>query len=148
MSNTDPAWELQKAMVAVIRTDTGGQPFTLKTILGGDPLVLDHVAEDQALPYVQYASGSMSDWDVTPTEADEGYGKEHRVQLSVWSDYEGKRQAGNAIRRLEELFRDWAPALTGHRLINIRMLFADVVRDPDGQAFQGVIQFRVITEEL
>lgn len=148
MSNTDPAWELQTAMVAVVRGDTGAQAFTLKTILGGNPLVLDHVAEDQPLPYVQFSTGSLTDWDVTPTETDEGYGKEHRVQFSVWSDYEGRKQPSLAIRRLEELFRDWSPALTGHRLVNIRMLFADVVRDPDGQAYQGVIQFRVVTEEL
>jgi hypothetical protein len=148
MSNTNPAWELQKAMVAVLRGDTGAEPFTLKSILGGNPTVLDHVPEDQAMPYLEFVDASMNDWDVTPTEEDEGYGKEHRIQWSVWSEYEGKRQAGNAIRRVEELFRDWAPALTGHRLINIRMLFSDVVRDPDGQAYQGVIQFRAVTEEL
>ncbi len=99
------------------------------------------------MPYIVHDEPDTSEWDVSPTETDAGYGHEHSLMFHVWSAYEGRKEVADIMRALEVLFRDWAPSLTGHRLVNIRFQLQTVLRDPDGQARHGVIQFRVVTEE-
>ena len=140
---SDPAFELQTAMRVAILADA-----PLKALMGDPVALYDHVPENAAMPYIQHDEPGTSEWDVTPTETDDGYGHEHTIMLHVWSSYEGKKEVGAILYRLEVLFRDWSATLTGHRLIHIRYQFSDRLRDPDGQAYHGVIQFRAVTEEI
>lgn len=142
---SDPAFELQKAMRAAILGDDA--PGGLQSLMGDPVPLYDHVPENAAMPYIQHDEPGTAEWDVTPTETDSGYGHEHTVMLHVWSAYEGKKEVSAILYRLEQLFREWSPSLTGHRLVNIRFQMSDRLRDPDGQAYHGVIQFRVVTEE-
>lgn len=139
---SDPAFELQKAARAAIVSD-----LELKALMGNPVTIYDHVPENAAMPYIAHDEPGTAEWDVTPTEASDGYGHEHTLMFHVWSAYEGKKQVGAILYRLEQIFRDWSPSLTGHRLANIRYQFSDRLRDPDGQAWHGVIQFRAVTEE-
>lgn len=143
---SDPAFELQAAMRATILGDDA--PGGLQELMGDPVALYDHVPENAAMPYIQHDEPGTSEWDVTPTETDDGYGHEHTIMLHVWSSYEGKKEVGAILYRLEVLFRDWSPSLTGHRLVHIRYQFSDRLRDPDGQAYHGVIQFRAVTEEI
>lgn len=140
---SDPSFELQKAMRAAMLADAG-----LQALMGNPPAIFDHVPERAAMPYIQHDEPGTAEWDVTPTETDDGFGHEHTIMLHVWSAYEGKKEVGAILYRLEELFRDASLSLTGHRLVNIRYQFSDRLRDPDGQAYHGVIQFRAVTEEV
>jgi hypothetical protein len=140
---TDPAFELQKAARAAIISDAG-----LIALMGNPVQLYDAVPENAPMPYLAHDEPNTAEWDVTPTETDAGYGHEHTFMLHAWSAYEGKKEVGAILYRLEQLFRDWSPSLTGHRLVNIRYQFSDRLRDPDGQAFHGVIQFRAVTEEI
>lgn len=139
---SDPSFELQSAAKLAIRGSAA-----LKALMGDPVPFYDMVPERAAMPYIQHDEPTTSEWDVTPTESDPGKGHEHDLMFHVWSNYEGKKQLGAILWELEKLFRDWAPTLTGHRLINIRFQFADRLRDPDEQAWHGVIQFRAVTEE-
>jgi len=139
---SDPGFELQKAMRAAIMADV-----TLKALVSDPVRLYDLVPESAPMPYIAYDEPGALEWDVTPTETDAGFGHEHTVMLHVWSAYEGKKEIGAILYRLECIFRDWSASLTGHRLINIRYQFQDRLRDPDGQAYHGVIQFRAVTEE-
>lgn len=140
---SDPAFELQKAMRAAILSDV-----TLRTLVSDPVRLYDHVPENAPMPYIQHDEPGTAEWDVTPTETDEGYGHEHNIMLHVWSAYEGKQEINAILYRLEQIFRDWRASLTGHRLVHIRYQFSDRLRDPDGQAYHGVIQFRAVTEEI
>lgn len=140
---SDPGFELQSAMVAAIRADE-----TLRALISNPVRIYDHVPENAPMPYIAHDEPGTSEWDVTPTETDEGYGHEHTVMFHAWSAYEGKKEIGAILYALERLFRDWTVSLTAHRVINIRYQFSDRLRDPDGQAYHGVIQFRVVTEEI
>lgn len=140
---SDPGFELQKAMRADILADP-----TLRQLVSNPVRIYDLVPERAVMPYIAHDQPGTAEWDVTPTETDEGYGHEHTIMLHVWSSYEGRKQMSAILYRLEVLFRDWSASLTGHRLINIRFQFSDRLRDPDGQAFHGVIQFRAATEEI
>jgi hypothetical protein len=140
---SDPAFELQKAMRTDILADAA-----LKALVSDPVRLYDYVPENAAMPFIAHDEPGTAEWDVTPTETDDGYGHEHTIMFHVWSAYEGKKELGAILYRLEQLFRDWAPSLTGHRLVNIRFQFSDRLRDPDGQAYHGVIQFRAVTEEI
>lgn len=141
------AWALQKAVVAVLKVDA-----VLKAAMGisaGDAPILDHVAEDRAMPYVELEDNDAREWDAGSSEAGIEYGHEITFRLFCWSDYEGTKQAKAMCRAIELRLRDAALDLTGdgHRLINLRHQFSYVLRDPELQAFYGTIQFRAITEE-
>lgn len=140
---SDPAWELQKAIFATLGADAD-----LATAMGGTVTIYDYAPERAPMPYVVIDEPGTSEWDVTPTETDDGFGKEHTVMLHCWSSYEGKKEVNAMLRAIEMALRDYAPTLTDHRLVNIRYQFSDRLRDPDGQAFHGVIQFRAVTEEI
>lgn len=139
---SDPAWELQKAIKAALEADA-----TIITLMGASPAVFDHVPDKEPMPYIQLDEPGTADWDVTPTEADDGYGKEHTAMIHVWSSYEGKQEINAIMRAIELALREFSPALDGHNVVNFRFQFADRLRDQDGQAYHGVIQFRAITEE-
>lgn len=141
MSN-DPGFELQSAMVAAAVADA-----TLISLMGNPPRAYDDPPERAVFPYLVFDLPTEAEWDVTPTESDDGYGHELTIQWHVWSDYEGKKEISQILRALEELFRNWSTSLTDHRLINIRFQFKDRFMDADLQAWHGVIQFRAVTEE-
>lgn len=140
---SDPSFELQKAMRAAILADA-----TLKSLVSAPVRLYDFVPENAPMPYIVHDEPTSSEWDVTPTETDGGFGHEHAIMLHVWSAYEGRKEVSAILSRLEVLFREWEPSLTGHRLVNIRFQSSDRLRDPDGQAFHGVLQFRAVTEEI
>lgn len=142
------SWALQVAVVAALEADT-----PLKTAMGissGNATILDHVPENQPMPYVEYEDGNAAEWD---TGADDGgmeYGHEHRFRLYCWSQYEGKSQAKAMLGAIETRLRDATNlnlTANGHRLVNIRSLFSYTLRDAERQAYYGVIEFRAVTEE-
>lgn len=140
---SDPAFEMQKAIRAALIADA-----SLATIMGGAVRFYDVPPPDALMPYLTIDTSAAAEWDVTPTESDDGHGHEITILIHSWSAYEGMKETGQMIRRVEEIVRDLAPELTAHRLVNIRFQFSDRLRDPDGQALHGVIQFRAVTEEL
>lgn len=145
---SDPAWELQKAIVARLTADAG---LIAAQGLSGTARVLDHVPEGQAMPYVELEDGEAAEWDTGREEGGSmGYGKEHRLRFFQWSDYEGKKQAKAMNRAIEESLRDCEAALIipGHKVINVRPRFSYVLRDPDLQAYYGVVEIRAVTEEI
>jgi hypothetical protein len=147
---TDAGWSLQAAIVTALKADAALK--VAMEIASGDATVLDYVPENQAMPYVEYEDGESREWD-----AGEGpggtmeYGGEHTFRLYCWSSYEGKKQAKAMIRAIDLRLRD-ATNLDlsggGHGMINIRKRWSYVLRDPDQQAYYGVIEFRAVTEEL
>lgn len=143
----DAGWALQVAVVTALAADAD-----LATAMGGTATVLDHVPENQAMPYVEYEDNDSSEWDTGEEEdGSMGYGAEHTIRLFCWSSYEGKKQAKAMLDAINRRIRDADDlnlTINGHRLINIRRMFSYVLRDPDLQAYYGVIQFRAVTEEI
>lgn len=142
-------WALQVAVVSAL-----GPLAALKTAMGvvsGNATVLDHVPENQAMPYVEYEDGDSAEWDTGAGDGGMEYGHEHRFRLFCWSDYEGKKQAKEMLAAIETRLRDATNldlSASGHRVVNIRMMFSYVLRDAERQAYYGVIQFRAVTEEV
>ena len=137
------SWELQKAINALLTADA-----TLATLLGGTVRLYDAVPENAELPYIEFGGAGILEWGTDPADDRSGDGEEHTLTFHVWSSYEGKKEVSLVQRRMHELLHDKTSLdLDGHTLVNLRFLMSDTVRDPDGQAFHGISQFRAVTEE-
>ena len=134
---SDAAWELQQAVYSAL-TNSGAIALT----------VYDHIPNDTKADYIRVDEPGTADWDVSPAESDDGYGKEHTFMVHIWSSYEGKKQLNLVMREIELELRDFAPALNGHNLVNMRLQFVDRVSDEGDHSHHGVMQFRAITEEV
>ncbi len=142
----DPSLELQKAFRTLLKADTD-----LATLMGGRVRFFDHVPERTPRTYIEYRQGQVQEWDTSPAddESVSGDGKEHTVSFNVWSDYEGVKELRKILRRIYDLLQNnTGMSLTGHKLVNLRFLFEDVVPEPDGQSYHGIAQYRAITEEI
>jgi len=105
--------------------------------------VYDHTPDREILPYISLRAASVA-WD-TSTE----YGKEHAVEINVWSRQEGRKEAETILHAIETALRSVAPAvLTDHRLVNMHFETADVLREESGQTYFGYARLRAVTEEL
>lgn len=139
-------WELQKAIVAALRADAA-----LATAMGGTAVVLDFVPENQPMPYVEFEEEEARE-DDTGRDADGAmtYGTVHLIRLFSWSAYEGRKQAKEMNDAVAKRLRDaeGSLAITGHRLINMRVRYSYVLRDRDLQAYYGIVSIRAVTEEI
>lgn len=141
------AWALQKAIVAALEGNAA-----LKAAMGiasGDAPILDHVPENQPMPYVELEDNDGRAWDAGASAGGMEYGDELTIRLYSWSSYEGTKQAKAMNDAIKRALRDQSFDLTadGHRLINLRVQFSYVLKDADLQANYGVLQLRAVTEE-
>lgn len=132
---SDPGWSLQVALHAALLADT-----TLTTLLGGDK-VYDHVSRARSYPYITFGRSNTRDWS-TGTEV----GSEHTVTLHVWSEDGGRQETADIVDAVRTALHDQPLALTGHRLINLRVEASDIRREPDGETFHGTLRLRATAE--
>lgn len=127
---------LQAAMVGRISADAS----MLDLLLGDN--VFDHVPENKAYPFAVISTNSTP-WDTSTEKGDEIV-----VQLDIWSDAEGSREAWAFINRAKVLFDDQEAGLIipGYTLVRLHRGVSDVVRD--GLLYHGVQRFTAITEEV
>lgn len=135
---TSPEVELATAVIVALRADA-----TLIAQVAAAK-ILAYVPEGTDEPYIEIVENSTGEWD---TDTDNG--KVHTVSISAWSSQEGPKEVQNILRAVYDVLQDNVSlSLTGHNLVNMRYLFQDVVREPDGQLYHGIVQFRAVTEEI
>ena len=135
---TDTAnWALQKSVFAALTGDGA-----LLALLGG-PRVYDDVPQEAPFPYVTFGQTTARDWS-TGTEE----GEEHVLTLHVWSDGAGRRQANAILSEVRRVLKSTPLTLSGHRLINLRLEFAEARREADGETYHGLARYRAVTEPL
>ena len=71
-------------------------------------------------------------------------GSEVTINMDVWSQYKGSKEVKNLMDRIHTLLHDSSLSVTGHNLINMRLEFIDVLRDPDGITRHGIMRFRAV----
>lgn len=135
-------FQLQKAILALFEADAA-----MLALLGSKGRILDFAPENQPMPFIEFGPHDSNEFDTTPTETGEGYGKEHRLILRIFSDYEGKQEAAAIIERAMQLLRDQPLTLTGYSNATIRYVNSSIAREPDGLAYMGILILRAVTEE-
>ncbi len=134
----DGDWALQQAIYSAL---TASAP--LKAYIGDPARVFDDVPPGTDFPYLTLGQGTVTDWS---TSSDVGF--EHRLTLHAWSRYGGRREVKEIMSQVHALLHDANLALVDHTLINLRFVFSDVFRDPDGRTYHGVMRYRAVTEPV
>ena len=123
---------LQEAIYARLNNDS-----TLTSTYGAS--VFDEVPEGSSYPYVTIGESTALDYSTNDVN-----GSEQTLTLHVWSQYRGSKETKNILDRLHDLLHNYSLSVTGANLINLRLEFSDLLRDPDGITRHGVVRFRAV----
>jgi uncharacterized protein DUF3168 len=134
---SDASLALQQAVY-----DALAQSIPLQNLIGSPPRLYDHHRQEPIFPYVVIGEVRVSDY---PGLAG---GLEHDLRVHAFSLYGGQREAKEFHGLIREGLHDRALTLTGHRLINLRFVFGDILRLRDGETWQAVLRFRAVTQPL
>ena len=123
---------LQSTIYSTLNNDN-----TLTSTLGAG--VFDEVTEGTTYPFVAIGEDTVTDFG-TKTED----GGQFTINIHVWSQYTGSKETKNIMDRIHDLLHDSNLSVTGFNLVNLRIEFSDILRDPDGITRHGVMRFRAI----
>lgn len=134
----DPLNPLQVALVAAIRGDAA----CMTALPGG---VYDEPPERENREYLMLADALS-----VPDHTHDKFGREITQTFHIWSKSRGMKKAQDAMAAVNALLDHQNDALTvvGHRIVIIRNEFQQVLRDPDTEWRQGIMRFRIFTEQL
>lgn len=129
--------ELKATIVATLQGDA-----TLTRLLGG-PKIFDRVPERASFPYLTLGRTAVVDWS-TGTED----GAEHVLTLHVWARGGSKQATYEIMDEVSRKLHDTALPLEAHRLVNLRLQFAEARQEPDSATYHGILRFRAVTEPI
>ncbi len=127
------------ALLAAIHMRLSGDA-ALATLIGADG-VRDRLLPRPALPCIVFGDMETRDYS-TVTEA----GEEHRLTIEVWSQMEGRREAGEIADRVQVLLHDAPMVLAGHELVSFMHVRTRTRRQPKTRLFMAELHFRAVTE--
>ncbi len=133
-----PDLALQQALLAHLRTDPAAS-----ALLGDPPRLHDAPPQERVFPYVLFGRAETRPWGGL-----DGEGLEHALTLTCLSHFDGAEEAKAVIAAIRARLHGADLALDGHRLVNLRVAYADVFRTPDWRPVVGVIRLRAVTEPL
>lgn len=133
-----PDLALHKGLLDHLRADAG-----LKALLGDPARVHDAAPETRVYPYVALGRTETRPWGGV-----DGEGLEHSVTLTCVSRFDGAEEVKAVIAALRAALHGADFALDGHRLVNLRVTYADVFRSPDFRPLIGVVRLRAVTEPI
>lgn len=92
-------------------------------------------------PYLIVGPDIASEW-ATKT----GDGREHRLRVTLWT--EARAAAETAVERVEAVVGALPAALSGHRLVSMRLLRSLADASEKGAATAHILEFRARTERV
>ena len=134
----DPERALQQALLTQLKANVD-----LALMLGNPPRVYDEPPADLAYPYVSLGRSETRPWGGL-----DGEGLEHVLSLTVVSVFGGSEEAKAVMALVRLSLHGAALSLDGHRLINLRVTYADLFKAADWRSTYGVLRLRAVTEPL
>ena len=134
----DPERALQLALLTKLRANGD-----LTALLGNPPRVYDEPPADAVYPYVSLGRSETRPWGGL-----DGEGLEHVLSLTVVSVFGGSEEAKAVMALVRLSLHGAALSLDGHRLINLRVTYADLFKAADWRSTFGVLRLRAVTEPL
>ena len=132
---TSPGYALQEAMRQALTASE-----TVKALLGG-AYVFDEVPRGAPPSMIEFTACETRDWSTADQPA-----HEHFVSIAVRTNRRSRKLAQELCSEIEDTLDQATLVLTGHRLVNLRLVFWTVSRA--GQNFGAVLRFRGATEPL
>ena len=134
----DPERALHQALLTKLRGNGD-----LTALLGNPPRVYDEPPADLVYPYVSLGRSETRPWGGL-----DGEGLEHVLSLTVVSVFGGSEEAKAVMALVRLSLHGAALSLDGHRLINLRVTYADLFKAADWRSTYGVLRLRAVTEPL
>lgn len=128
-------WELQRAIYNALTNDAAVQ-----IELGTPARVFDDAPDNAAFPFLTIGETRSRDYQGIDGAI------EHEVRLYAWSRYAGRREIKRIFSTVYDALHERNLNLPDHHLINMRFVFADVLRRQDGETYQGVARYRALTQ--
>lgn len=117
----------------------------IKDALGTPPRLYDHAPEDPVFPYLSY--GAMRGTDIG---GDDAPLMSYQITLHLWSRYSGRSEVLTLLEQVKAVLSDTdtiALNLTSQNLVSATILYADVLRAPDGRTHHGLLRLSFLTDQ-
>ena len=134
----DPERALQQALLTQLKANAD-----LALLLGNPLRVYDEPPADIVYPYVSLGRSETRPWGGL-----DGERLEHVLSLTVVSVFGGSEEAKAVMALVRLSLHGAALSLDGHRLINLRVTYADLFKAADWRSTYGVLRLRAVTEPL
>ena len=135
------AYTLQKLLYETLCADV-----LLNTFIAAR--VYDRVPADSqgnvtaTFPYVSFGS-----YDFVPDDADCIAAGEHTQQIDIWSRAVGRVEAKQITDAVRHALHERHLIMDGFGLVQMRVIMAQVMGDPDGLSSHGIVQVTADIEE-
>lgn len=83
-----------------------------------------------------------------PDDVSASGGLEHLLTLTCASRFGGPEEARAVTAAVRAALHNASPAIAGHRLVTLRVTYADVFRAADRELSLGVLRVRAVTEAI
>lgn len=134
----DPERALQQALLTKLKDNAD-----LAVLLGNPPRVYDEPPAEVHCPYLSLGRSETRPWGGL-----DGEGLEHVLSLTVVSVFGGSEEAKAVMALVRLSLHGAVLSLDGHRLINLRVTYADLFKAADWRSTYGVLRLRAVTEPL
>ena len=133
----DPERALVGGVLARLAGEAALQPW-----LGSPARVHERAPEQPTYPYltVSRTQSRPSAW--------EGGGTEHLLTVTAVCRHGGAEEARGVVGAVRRVLDERPPGTEGHRLIDLRPVYADVYASSDRRSTLGVLRLRAVTEPL
>lgn len=132
---------LQKLLYDALRGDAG-----LSAMIGGR--VYDHIpADGQGNVTAAYPHVAFGAYDFVPDDADCIVSGDHTLQIDIWSRAVGKVEAKQITDAVRRRLHGYEADMGAYGLVDMRVVLAQVVGDPDGLTSHGIVQVTASIEE-
>ena len=133
---------LQVAILANLVSQVSLQP-----LLGNPPRVYDEPPLDLVYPFITLGSSQTRPYggQIDPVSLE---ATEHAISLTIASVSGGTEELKTLLGLVRLALHGVALSLEDHRLINLRVTFADVFRAADWRSTYGVLRLRAVTEPI
>lgn len=129
--------------------NAAGLHVAVHEALTTDPMLVDQVAgrvfdqppQDVEFPYLSYGPSIT-----TPNEADCFKGEDVSFQIDVWSRRSSRGEAAVIGGAVVAALHRKSLTITGGNVVFVRSTFSQILKDPDGRTFHGVLRFEAMTE--
>ncbi|ADM09674.1 gene transfer agent-like protein [Parvularcula bermudensis HTCC2503] len=128
------AWSLQVGLRAHLSAD-----LDLATLLGTPSRLYDRVPDDAVFPLL-----TLGESRISPLDGDVK-GMVHDVRINAFSRWGGRKEVRLLTDHLHTALHDRTFPIEGYRVVSSRFVFADLFRRPDGDTYQAVSRYRIVT---
>lgn len=131
------SWALQVALFQHLSADAD-----LRNTIGTPARIYDDVPLDPVFPFLTIGETRAE------AIAEAPHARRHDLRLSAHSKWGGRKELKALTDILVSRLDRQSFPVDGHRLVQCRFVFADILRRTEREGFLATLRFRCVTEEV